>query len=84
MNIKYCITCQKEVPVESPIEGHTVVEFVPDAGQQEVLWCEGPFTDTPCPEVDPNWEMDMVEPTDDELFLMAIAADHLMEDFEVE
>ena len=70
MELKYCLTCEEVVAVESPIEGHTVIEFVPDEGQQEVLWCEGPFTNAPCPDVDPNWDLYLEEPAQEELAIM--------------
>ena len=34
--LMYCLQCEEMVAVEEPIEGHSVVEFVPDEGQSEV------------------------------------------------
>lgn len=80
--LMYCITCEKEVLVEEPIQGHSVVEFVPDKGRQEIFWCEGEFTESAPVEV-PDWEIGLVEPTDDELNEMNLNAGLLLQDLGV-
>lgn len=84
MEIKYCINCEAYVPVEFPIEGHSIIQFVPDEGTQEISWCEGEFTECAITEVDPDWGMKLVEPTPAEMAIMNGHAEELYRDFEGE
>lgn len=79
---RWCINCEEWVAVEQPIEGHSVVQFVPDMGEIEVFFCEGPFAFT-CPEeYDKDFDLNISEPDDSELIIMNINAQRLMGDFE--
>ena len=81
--LMYCLQCEEMVAVEEPIEGHSVVEFVPDEGQSEVLWCEGGFTTCPPEHSDPDWDM-QDEPSQEELVRMNLAAEELLADLDLE
>lgn len=70
------------VAVEEPVEGHSIIQFVPDEGTQEVFWCEGGFTSS-APEIDDDWDLQN-EPSQEELVLMNLAAEELLRDFEGE
>lgn len=82
MKMLYCIRCEKIVPVEEPIQGHSIIQFVPDEGIQEIFWCEGDFTRS-APEYDPDWDL-QDEPDEEELALMDKSAEELRLYFEGE
>ena len=84
MNIMWCINCEEYVAVEFPIEGHSVIQFVPDEGTQEIFWCEGEFTECAPYDIDPEWEMKLVEPTPAEMAFMDCNAEVLYQDYEGE
>ena len=78
---RWCINCEEWVAVEQSIEGHSVVQFVPDMGESEIFWCEGEFTDSPPPDnFDPDFDL-RDEPSQKELELMDVCAKYLMEEF---
>lgn len=79
--MRWCIACEKMVAVEEPIEGHSVVEFVPDEGTQEIFWCEGAFVECEPPTNDPDFDL-RDEPSGDELLIMNKNAEDLLADLE--
>jgi hypothetical protein len=81
MKMMWCVTCEQMVAIESPVHGHTIVQFVPDAGEQEVFWCGGEFVECAPDEYDPDFEINLEEPFSSEVFQMNLAAQKLLEDF---
>jgi hypothetical protein len=80
MNIRYCIACEEEIALDD-CSGHILVGDFPF----EVDYCEGPFALVPPPVAfEDDWDLNLVEPTGDELFAMSMAADRLLADFGVE
>lgn len=82
MEIKYCIPCEEDVIVEDGLEGHAVLvgDFPFD-----VDFCEGPFASVQPPvNFEQDWDLQMVEPTQEELAIMNCHAEELMQDFEGE
>lgn len=83
MKMMWCISCEKIVPVEEPISGHSIVQFVPDEGVDEVCFCEGPFVEFEA-DIDPDWDLNLEEPSGDELFIMNKNAEYLLLDLGIE
>jgi hypothetical protein len=81
MKMMYCLSCGEMVAVEEPIHGHTIVQFVLDAGEQEVFFCDGEFVECAPDEYDEDWELNLEEPSSSEVFQMNLAAKLLLEDF---
>ena len=83
MTIKFCIECGDKVLVDVD-GGHTRVIWT---GAPEMRWdvvfCNGPFEEVE-PIEDPDWDLNLEEPTGDELFVMNMAADRLLLDLERE
>ena len=83
MELKYCITCEEDVIVEDGMEGHTVLEL--HDGAVEVDFCGGPFASVQPPvNFDEDWDLNLVEPGQEELAIMSCHAEELMQDFELE
>jgi hypothetical protein len=80
MKLLWCIQCEQIVPVEEPIEGHSIIQFVPDAGEQEIFWCEGEFTSS-APVMSDDWDL-QDEPSNEELAEMNLHAEEMLNDFE--
>lgn len=86
---KYCLKCEKMVIVEdggvNGVEGHT--EFIPvwdvDKAEYEIEFCSGPFTTSPAPDnFEEDWNLNLVEPSQEELAHMNLNAELLMQDLE--
>lgn len=81
--MKYCVTCGEMVLVDDAVvEGHTIARWM-YTDCPEVLFCEGPFEDCE-PEVDEDWDVNLPEPSQEELAKMSLTAEELMQDFESE
>lgn len=82
MKIMWCINCQEDVIVEDGIvEGHTVL--VGDF-PYEVDFCGGEFASVQPPEnFEEDWDLQVVEPTQEEMAIMNCHAEELMQDFEM-
>ena len=82
MEIKYCIKCEKTIYPEDKLDGHVI--FIP-VGEYEynVDFCYGPFASVQPPvnfEID--WDLNLVDPTQEEMAIMNCHAEELMQDFE--
>lgn len=84
MTSMFCIFCEKTVLVEHPVEGHTVLEFIPDEGMQEVCFCEGPFAGCEPDEYDPDFDLNLEEPSSTEIYQINLTAKQLLLDLEGE
>jgi hypothetical protein len=83
MEIKYCIECEEDVIVDVA-DGHTI--FVPDGtGNYEVDFCYGAFASVQPPvNFEEDWDLNLVEPGQEELAEMNLHAEELYQDFEME
>lgn len=83
MELKYCITCEEDVIVEAGMDGHTVLDI--HDGSVVVDFCEGPFASVQPPvNFEEDWDLQVVEPTQEEMAIMNCHAEELMQDFEGE
>ena len=83
MKLLWCIECGEDVIVEG--EGHTKIELYD--GQVSVSFCDGPFASVQPPanfEDDGvgDWDLNLVEPGQEELAIMNCNAEVLYQDFE--
>ena len=83
---RYCLTCGRIVATMSDKdEFHTVVWTDGDEYGCETFVepCYGPFTtSTPPDNFGENWDIDLVEPDGDEMFIINHNAEQLLADFE--
>ena len=83
MKLLYCLRCEEIVPVEEPVQDHSIIQFVPDERTQEIFWCEGGFESCEPSYIDPDFDV-QDEPSQIELVKMNLAAEQLLQDFEGE
>ena len=84
MDLVYCIKCEKVVNAEGTVSGIAVHEYncLTEFGY-EYDWCDFPMGYTmSAPEVNPDWEMGLVEPSEDEMQMMDENALELLLDIE--
>jgi len=82
MELKYCIECGEDVIVEDGLEGHAIL--VGDF-PFEVDFCDGPFAMVEPPvNFETDWDLNLTEPSPEELAIMSVNAEVLMQDFEAE
>jgi len=86
MQIKFCIECGEDVVVEDGIEGHTTIQWMAyDDGSAEINFCEGPFASVQPPvNFEDDWDLQVVEPSQEKLAEMNLNAEVLYQDFEYE
>jgi len=78
MEIKYCITCEEDVIVSGE-DVHLVEGQTPDDWKV----CDGVLTSVQPPvnfEID--WDLQVIEPTQEEMAIMNLHAEELMQDFD--
>lgn len=79
MNIRYCLACEETVTVENGVEGHTIL--VGDTLPFDVDFCDGPFTSSEPPvNFETDWDLDLVEPSAEELAVMDANAELFLVD----
>jgi len=79
MKMMWCIMCEQMVAIEEPVQGHTIIQFVPDAGEQEVFWCTGEFVD--CAPDEDAYDFDLQdEPSQIGLAKMNLNAEEILQD----
>ncbi len=77
MNIKYCLTCETEVPVFSSI-GETPFHLTYNVDSWEIGSCYGLFFESPPPSLPEDWELHLTEPDAGELAHMNESANELL------
>lgn len=85
MKLKYCLMCERDVMLDV-LDCHSVAETDGDEFGCEtfIYTCYGPFTTSQPPEnFDPDWDLQVVEPSQEELAIMNCHAEELMQDFEM-
>ena len=81
--LAYCIAHEQLCMMESSSLGTWHEYYVCYGDGFEIDWCDFPLGWTTTePIVDPDWEIDLVEPSEDELVLMNENAELLLLDFE--
>lgn len=82
MKNKYCIKHEETVEIEKLRDGsvgHVCALFAPDWG-----WCDGPFASVQPPvNFEEDWDLQVIEPTQEEMAIMNCHAEELMQDFEM-
>ena len=85
MELRYCLECGRIVPVLVGVDGvemHTKLVYL-GVDMPEVDICDGPFaTSTPPENFGEDWDIDLVEPDGDEMFIINHNAEQLLADFE--
>lgn len=84
-DLVYCIGCEKVVNAEGTRGGFVVhpYSYFTELGY-EYDWCDFPMGYTmSAPEVDPDWDLGLTEPSDEELSQMDECAESLLIDFGV-
>lgn len=85
MELRYCLECGRIVPVivdNEELEFHTKLVYL-GVDMPEVDLCDGPFaTSTPPENFESDWDIDLVEPDGDEMFIINHNAEQLLADFE--
>lgn len=86
MENKWCIACEEDVYVETGMEGHSVLDFPGNRWDMpETHFCFGPFASVQPPvNFEEDWDLQVIEPTQEELAIMNCHAEELMQDFEME
>lgn len=74
--LRYCITCERIVATLDG-EFHTIIDW-----DKNLVECDGPFAlSTPPDNFGENWDIDLVEPDGDEMFIINRNAEQLLADF---
>lgn len=79
VELRYCISCDRIVAITSGWLGdvHTIV-----AEDENLDVCHGPFTLSTPPEDNPDWELNVEEPSPEELADMNLEAEILLQELE--
>ncbi len=79
--LRYCLTCGRIV---ATLEGEMHTNVVQtEIHNAELVECYGPFsTSTPPENFEMDWDIDLVEPDGDEMFIINHNAEQLWADFE--
>lgn len=85
MKFRYCLECGRIVPVMVEVDGvemHTKLVYL-GVDMPEVDICDGPFaTSTPPENFGEDWDVDLVEPSQEELAQMNLEAETLLQELE--
>lgn len=85
MKLRYCLECGRIVPVMVGVDGfelHTKLIYL-GVDLPEVDVCYGPFAmSTPPENFDENWDLDLNEPSQEELAEMNLNAEILLQELE--
>lgn len=86
MKTAYCIDCEREVIVQdSPVGELHEYEYRTEFGSEyDVCFFNLGTTSTPPPEYDEDWDVNLVEPGDEELANMDASAEGLLIELEGE
>ena len=86
MDIKYCISHEHSVMVQDSLVGKCHEYPIYTEFGLESDWCffEMGMTSTPPPEYDEDWDVNLVEPGDEELAKMDASAEDLLVELEGE
>ena len=85
MELRYCLECGRIVPVMIGTDGvelHTKLVYL-GVDMPEVDLCDGPFAlSTPPVNFEEDWDINLVEPSPEELAEMNLQAEMLLQELE--